>query len=129
MGDWMLTDEDRKALHEVAVALRASRAGTDALGVRLAEDTASRLHEARHNRHASLATAGSRLFMAVIIAGGIYGAVAAIHSSPAPAVVQNVATKSDIDCVRSDLAVYFVQAAPDPLCGPPPGLPTKGGRP
>lgn len=111
-------------MYEATVAIRESRAA-------LVEQSRVQSEAARFARQSALAQSGSRLVMAVIIAAGLIGAANSVRGQPSPpTVVANVATHDDVAsserCIRSDFAVYFAGADPDPLCGPPPGRATQG---
>jgi hypothetical protein len=127
----LLSDTDRAALRDVAQALREARLGSERLAARLTTEAETRAAARQQGRKDALVGAGSRVLVAIVVAVGLFAGLRASKSTPPPApTLTNVATHSDITtseiCIRSDLAVYLDGAAPNPLCGLPPGAPTKG---
>jgi hypothetical protein len=121
----MLNEADLRTVHEASVALRLTHDDR-------AKYIAAQIEASKVVRQAAWATACSRIFAAVIIAAAIYGSASSFNHRTVASPV-NGATHSDVSlaeqCIRSDWAVYFTGAPPDPACGPPPGNPTIGRKP
>jgi hypothetical protein len=121
----LLSDTDRAALRDVALALRGAQAGAEALAAVKTAEAHARAALDRQEHRDRMMGAGSRVLVAVAVVVGLAIGLPSLKSTPVQApTLTNVATSSQVECVRSDLAVLLEGAQPDPLCGYPPGVPT-----
>jgi hypothetical protein len=121
----LLSDTDRAALRDVALALRGAQAGAETLAAVKTAEVDARAAASRQEHRDRMMSAGSRVLVAAVIALGLAVGLQTVRSTPAPApVLANVASHADVVCVESDLAVLLEGAQPSPGCALPPGIPS-----